>query len=74
MGTTRSTAADHYAFKNDGKLYEHLQKFTVPSLDEGVAQLRFDLSDYFTFFFCPPSLFTCQLLLAQEWPVGFADW
>ena len=40
MGTTRSSAADHYAFKTDRKLWEHLQKFTVPTLEEGVARLR----------------------------------
>lgn len=40
VGTTRSSAAHHYAFKTDRKLWEHLQKFIVPTLEEGVAQLR----------------------------------
>lgn len=40
VGTTRSSAAHHYALKTDRKLWEHLQKFTVPNLEEGVARLR----------------------------------
>ncbi len=40
VGTIPSSAADQYAFKTDRKLWEHLQKFTVPTLEEGVARLR----------------------------------
>ena len=40
VGTTRSSAAIHYANKTDRKLWEHLQNFIVPTLEEGVARLK----------------------------------
>ena len=41
MGTTRSSAAQHYAQKTNRGLAEHLERFTVPDLEEGIARLRY---------------------------------
>uniref|UniRef100_A0A0P6GYG2 Glutamate receptor ionotropic, NMDA 3A n=1 Tax=Daphnia magna TaxID=35525 RepID=A0A0P6GYG2_9CRUS len=40
VGTTRSSAAQHYAQKTNRGLAEHLERFTVPNLEEGIARLR----------------------------------
>ncbi len=40
VGTTRSSAAHHYALKTNRRLFEHLQRFTVPNLEEGILRLR----------------------------------
>jgi hypothetical protein len=41
VGTTRSSAAQHYAQKTNRGLAEHLERFTVPDLEEGIARLRY---------------------------------
>jgi ionotropic glutamate receptor NMDA 3A len=43
VGTTRSSAAQHYAQKTNRGLAEHLERFTVPDLEEGIARLRFEI-------------------------------
>ena len=66
MGTTRSSAADHYALKTDRKLWEHLQKFTVPTLEEGVARLRYVVVFIYSFLPCAR--------LSLMFGIGFCLW
>ncbi|XP_064476798.1 glutamate receptor ionotropic, NMDA 3B-like [Ornithodoros turicata] len=39
-GTARGTAAEGYVFAENKRLWEHIQRFGVASLDEGLASLR----------------------------------
>lgn len=40
LGTPRASAAEMYLQKNDRHLWEHMKKYTLHSLDEGVTRLK----------------------------------
>jgi hypothetical protein len=41
VGTPQASAAEHYVQKYDKQLWEHMKKYSLKSIEEGIRRLKF---------------------------------